>query len=279
MTRESDEGGYALVAAVTAVAAFAYIAFQVLAANMGAIAGVQGKAEQARLAAAADGGIYLAIHALASDDRAERWGIDGRPRHVSFEDMDLTIVVEDERGKAPLQGLNDAQARALFQGAGASVDKVDALVGELRDWQAQDDTPGAAAAPYAPGSPARHGPMRTVGELTALPDMDAATYAQVAPVLTVFFEASGPFEPRNARPLAIAAMSRLGGEGQEQVEGQAAIAAEQADEEISPDDHLMGRPLTIRVTAKARDGAHTGRMAIAELTGDPDRPYWIRYVE
>jgi hypothetical protein len=74
-------------------------------------------------------------------------------------------------------------------------------------------------------------------------------------------------------------MADLGGEDQEQVEQQAAIAAEHADEEISPDDHLLGRTLTVRVTARARDGARTTRMAIVELTANPAQPFWIRYVE
>ncbi len=279
MIRNRRDDGYALVAAVTAVAAFAYIAFQVLAANMGGIASVQGRIEQARLAADADAGIAMAIHGLAIEDRASRWSIDGRARRVAFQDADLTIVVEDERGKAPIAGLTDAQARVLFQGAGAAPDRVDALVAELRDWQTEDDTVDDPNAPPPSGPPARHGPIRTIGELAALPDMDAATYARIAPVLTVFFEESGGFEPRNAKPLAIAAMADLGGEDQQQVEQQAAIAAEHPDEEISPDDHLLGRTLTVRVTARARDGARTTRMAIVELTANPAQPYWIRYVE
>ena len=272
------DSGYALVAAVTAVAAFAYIAFQVLAANMGGIASVQGRIEQARLAAAADAGINLAIHGLAIDDPAQRWSIDGRARHLAFQDTDLTIVVEDERGKAPLAGLTDAQARVLFQGAGAG-DRAESLVAELRDWQTEDDTIVDQNAPPPPGPPVRHGPIRTIGELAALPDMDANTFARVAPVVTVFFEESGGFEPRNAKPLAIAAMSDLGGVDQEQVEQQAAIASQHADEEISVDDHLLGRTLTVRVTARGRDGARTTRMAIVELTANPAQPYWIRYVE
>ena len=76
------ERGYALVAAVAAVAAFAYIAFQVLAASQGGVAIVSGRLQQARLSAAADAGIALAVHNLATSDRTLRWSIDGRPRHV-----------------------------------------------------------------------------------------------------------------------------------------------------------------------------------------------------
>ena len=271
--------GYALVAAVTAVAALAYVAFQVLAADQGGIAIVRGRTQQAQLSAAADAGVYLAIHGLAIDDPADRWAIDGSARKLSYNGADLTIVVEDERGKAPLAGLNDDQARVLFQGAGASGDRLDALVTEYRDWQTELDTNPDPNAPPPAGPPVRHGPFRTVDELASLKDMDPSTFARIAPAVTVFFEQTGGFDPAHAQPLAIAAMSALSGVDAEQIAGQAQIASEHPDEEIVPDDHLIGRTLTVKVTARSADGARTHRKAIVELTGDKTTPYWIRYVE
>jgi hypothetical protein len=269
------------VAAVTAMAAFAYIAFQVLAADRGGLAIVGARIRQARLAAAADAGISLGLHGLAEDNPSNRWSIDGRARHVDFDGVDLAIVAEDERGKAPLAGLNDAQARALFAGAGADGARLDALVAEFRDWQTEDDRvrngPPTAAELAAP--PIRHGPIATVGELAGLKDMDPSLLARIAPVVTVFFEESGPFEPRNAKPLAIAAMSAQSGVDAAAAATQPDINSQNPDEEITPDDHLVGRTITLRVTARDPDGAQTHRMAIVELTGDKARPYWIRYVE
>jgi hypothetical protein len=274
------DGGYALVAAVTAVAAFAYIAFEALALGQGGVALLAGRMEQARLAAAGDGGIAMAIHGLATEDRGDRWSIDGRPRDVDLDDIHLTIVVDDERGKAPLGGLNDSQARALFQGAGASGDRLDALVTEFRQWQTQDTLvpKGPAGPEEAAAPPIRHGPFATVGELSGLRDMDAALLARIAPAVTVFFEESGPFEPKYASPLALATMEAMGGADAQSLAAQSDIVRQAPEEEL-PDDHLVGRTLTIRVTARARDGAHTHRMAIVELTGDKTTPYWVRYVE
>ncbi len=276
------ERGYALVAAVTAVAAFAYIAFEVLAADRGGIAIAAGRAEQARLAAAADAGISLAIHGLAADDRGVRWSIDGRPRRLEFDGVDLTVTVEDERGKAPLSGLNDAQARALFAGAGAAGDRLDALVAEFRDWQSDEaaapDSYDSLLAP-PPGPPVRHGPFRTVGELAALKDMDSVIFARIAPVVTVFFEDNGPFEPSHAQPLAQAAMSADSLENPDQIDNEQQIAGQRPDEELASDVDLTGRPLTIKVVAHGPGGARTHRMAIIEMTGDKAQPYWVRYVE
>lgn len=278
-TRRED--GYGLVAAVTAVAAFAILSFQVVAADRGGIELALGRVQQARLAAAADAGISLAIHGLAADDRGARWSIDGRPRRLEFDGVDLTVTVEDERGKAPLSALSDSQARALFAGAGAGSDRLDALVTEFRAWQTEDNTAPDADSPPSVLAvpPVRHGPFRTVGELAALRDMDPSIFVRIAPAVTVFFEDYGPFEPANASPLAKAAMSGDTLENPDQLDNEAKVDAQRPDEELAADDHLIGRTLTIRVVARDRDGARTHRMEIIEMTGDKAQPYWVRYVE
>jgi general secretion pathway protein K len=281
MVRERDSG-YALVAAVCAITAFSYIAFQVLAANEGGTAIVAGEVEQAKLAAAADAGISLALSGLAADDRGARWSIDGRPHRLEFNGMDLTVTVEDERGKAPLAQLSDNQARALFAGAGASGDKLDALVVEFHDWQADEaagDVLEGAAGSGAADQVVRHGAFRTVGELAALKDMAPTIFARIAPAVTVFFGDSGAFEPDHARPLAKAAMLADDLANPEQLDEAARTDSQRPEEELAPDDHYFGRTLTIHVVARDRDGARTHRMEIVELTGDKATPYWVRYSE
>jgi len=258
VSRDGDRG-YALVAAIAAVAAFACIALQVLAADRGAVATVLARETRARLGAAADAGVMIAIHGLATDDAADRWSIDGRVRHVAFEGVDLTIAIDDERGKAPLAGLDDEQARTLFEGAGASGGRLDALVDEFRARRAR-------------------APFRTIGDLMALPDMDAALLARVAPAVTTFFERNGPFDSTNASPLAISTMRALGGKP-EALAAQSQFANERPDEQIAIDDNLVGRTLTVAVSARDRRGDRGHRTAIVELTGSRNDPFWIRYVE
>jgi hypothetical protein len=278
LRRARREEGYALVAAVTSVLAFAYIAFQVLAADEGGIGAVSARITQAKLSAAADAGIYFAVHALANPDRGARWSLDGRPHDLDYAGDAVTIVLEDERGKAPLSGLNDSQARALFAGGGATGERLDALVTEFHSWQTEDEA--TADAPVAAsGQPVRHGSFRTVGELIDLKDMDPALLARIAPAVTTFFEETGPFTPEHATPLAVAAMNAdiEEAEGSDQQGG--LTPTSQTAEELGPDDNLQGHTVTVRVTARDHSGARTHRMAIVELTGDPQRPFWVRYVE
>jgi general secretion pathway protein K len=291
----SRETGVALVAAVAAIGAFAFISYEVLAADRGVISGVSARVEQARLAAAADAGMMMAVHGVGQEDASQRWAINGRPREVTFRGVDLVITVQDERGKAPLDGLNPAQSRALFQGAGADGDKLDALVDELRDFQSADDDDTTTAPP--PQTDAqdlsaaiqRRGGFRTVGDLMVLKDMDSATYARIAPAVTVFFEESGPFERGHASPLAAATMRASEDESPEEEELDQSTDDAKPAESIE-DENLTGRTLTINVVARGPNGANTHRMAIIELTGSeskdlpqrtgkPSAPYWIRYVE
>ncbi len=281
--RQRDRG-YALVAAVTAVAAFAYIAFQVLAAGRGQIAGVGARVEQAKLQAAADAGMMIAIHALGDPDPSRHGPLDGTFRRGDFDGTALAIAVQDERGKVPLDGVNATQSRALFENAGASGPRVDALVAELTDFQFGDqDSDSDIPAPPVPPSPygqVRHGGFRTVGDLMALKDMDAALFARIAPAVTVFFEESGPFQPNNAGELARTTMTAEE-EATPDLFAQENAAAEQSGDEPPPpeDLDLIGRTLTVSVVAADRRGARAHRTAIVELTGDSRQPYWVRYQE
>jgi len=83
-----------------AVAAFAYVSFQVLAANEGALSETSAAADRARLIAAADAAVLIAIHGLSEDDPSARWGARGEPRHLDFNGVDLTVSVEDEHWRA-----------------------------------------------------------------------------------------------------------------------------------------------------------------------------------
>jgi general secretion pathway protein K len=276
-----EDGGYALLAAILAVMAFAYMAYEVLAADRGAIAAVSGRLTQARLTAAADAGMAMAVHGLAADDLNARWSNDGRTRQLEFDGIDLTISVEDERGKAPLSGMDNTQARALFAGAGATGDQLDHLVAEFRDWQSDPaagvDMSGLVL-PTPDGRPVRHGPFRTVDEMASLQDMTPQIFARVAPVTTAFFEETGGFDVDHAAPLAKSAMSAVTVESPDESGSETQTADDQPAEELQSRS-LVGDPMTIRVVARDRSGGRAERMEIVELTGDPTTPFWVRYTQ
>ena len=53
-----------MIAAIVSVAAFGFIAYQLIAQDRGVLAEVRGESEQAKLTAACNAGLYMAIHGL-----------------------------------------------------------------------------------------------------------------------------------------------------------------------------------------------------------------------
>ena len=134
------ERGYAMIAAIMGVAAFGYIAFELLAQDRGVLAEVRGEEEQAQLTAACNAGLYMAISGLGTSDLTQRWGIDGRSRVVTFGNVTLVVTVEDERGKIPLNGIIEEEVREMFTAAGASGQQLDILSDSFEDWADSDST-------------------------------------------------------------------------------------------------------------------------------------------
>jgi general secretion pathway protein K len=277
------EGGYAMIVAVAGVAAFGFISFETLASHRGVIASVRGQLENAQLKAAADAGLASAIYGLSLPDFSQRWSIDGRARTVRFADTMLTIVVEDEHGKIPINRLNEDEERNLFIAAGVQGPRLDQLVDCFEDWTDDDDDPrpnGAEAPAYVSlGIKPRNSALESVGELAMIKGMDIDLYNKIAPSLTVFFGESGSFSVETAQPLALAVMSGSKIDAADVIEREREIAGERPvlDTQSAP-RNLAGRPLTVRVTARDSEGGTFQRSTIIELTGVKS-PYWVRFVD
>jgi general secretion pathway protein K len=271
-----------MIAAIVGVAAFGFVAFQMIAQNRGVLAEVRAEAEQAKLEAACDAGLYMAIAGLAVTDVTQRWGIDGRARVVPFGDTTLTITVEDERGKIPLNGIIEEEVHDIFADAGAVGAQLATIVQAYEDWEDTDSTPrpgGAEAAEYAPlGYKPRNGSFRTVGELRMLKGMDDRIYQRVSPAVTTFFGESGGFSESTAQPLALEVLGEVAPNSPEIIERIRELSGQAPVPQTLLKASLVARTLTVRV--EARKGAtYLKRTAIFELTNNPRDPYWIRYLD
>jgi general secretion pathway protein K len=271
-----------MIAAIIGIAAFGFIAFELLAQNRGVLAEVRGEAERAKLTAACNAGLAVAIAGLGTNDVNQRWGIDGRPRIAQFNGIGLTITIEDERGKIPINGIIEEEARQLFTSAGVSGSRLDTLTDSFEDWEDTDNSarPNGAEAPaYAQfGYKPRNGGYRTVSELRMIRGMDDALYAQVAPSLTVFFGESGGFSESTSQVLALQVLGEVAPNSPEVIARQAQLSGAAPVPQTLQKANLTGRTLTVRVEARA-NGAYLKRTAIVELTGNAADPYWFRYLD
>ena len=281
--KPAGDQGYAIVAAVGALAVFAAIAYAILASDRGEVAALQGQYAQARLEAAADAGLTKAIEGLAATDPTRRWPIDGRVEALNFEGVKLAITVEDERGKVPLTELPTDQIRRLFKGAGAQGQQLDALVAAYEDLVDGDADPKRHAAQLAlyraRGIQPKSGVPATVDALAQLNGMDPAVFARLRPVMTPFFGVSGPFDPRTASPLAIAVLTEGGENSPEALERQRELSGERTALEISTEKTMAGHAVTVVVRAEDSQGGRLLRRTVVEFTGASAPAFYIRQIQ
>jgi general secretion pathway protein K len=276
------EEGYAIVAAVAALAVFATLAYGVLAADRGAIDELAGQYRQARLDAAAQAGFAEAVAGLAVDDPAQRWPIDGSARTTAFEGARLTIRVEDERGKIALSDLTEPQVRRLFAAAGASGDRLDTLADSFQDWLEDGETArpnGAKADFYKPfGIHPRYGAPATLDELARIRGMDAKLLARIRPALTIHFGASGSFDRDTATPLAIAVhdAGETGDTGEDaEADQEPDIETQHTALQIPRETSLAGRSLTVDVQVRDAHGGFLERRTVLTMTGQGAPAYYV----
>lgn len=273
------EEGYALVAAVASIALFAAMALSVISVARTGIADAGAEQSQLQANAAVDAGVAMALSRLLSDDPAERWSIDGHQYRFAFGEAQIRVQVQDERGKVPLSELTEPVATRLLEAVGLSGDHLLIARDSLLDWtdDDRDARPFGAEAPYyqAAGIVPPNGSLASIGELRIIRGFDAETVERIGQVATTY-ALPGYFDVRHASPAAIAIM--------EGSEGKAAIAsiarAREAQGQrtaIAFTDavSLVGRPLTVSVSATLPEGVGATRRIVVQLTGIEAAPYAI----
>ena len=277
---KAGEQGYALIAAVVSIILFALMALAVINSMRGPTLMVAAEADRARLTAAADAGVSLAVQGLLIRDPVQRWKIDGRPRTEAFGDVTLDIRIEDERGKIALNLINEQQVERMFAAFGLQGIELEAARDSFMDWRDGDFDIRPRGAEFEAYSDRQIKPrneeLRTLGELALIEGVGPELAKRIIPYATVNF-GSGSFDPRYSTPIAIrvsadddsdADLAELRGllrPGQEI----RTVGGEQTDS-------LIGRPLTIRVTARSGSEAQAQANVIVELTGSQIRPYVVR---
>ena len=281
MTPRSREQGYALIVAIMSMILFALMALTMINATRGTVITASAEIDRARLSAAADAGLALALQGLLTRDPAQRWSISGVPRQVAFEGTLLTIAIEDERGKIALNVINKAQVEIMFQSFGLSGGEREEAVDGFLDWRDEDFTPrlrGAEDEAYAQNRiRPRNGALKSIGELALIKGIGPALATRIAPFATVNFGTNGDFDPRYSTPIAIRVS-----EDSDAASGAAELALGRAIKgdvvaiDLGSAPSLIGRPLTIKIEASRGARAKLRRQVIVELTGAPSRPFVIR---
>jgi general secretion pathway protein K len=267
------------VVAVASLAVLALLALTIIAATRGSTRSARAELDRARLTAAADAGIALAVQGLAQPSAARRWQPDGQVRSLQFGGAQLDIRIEQELAKVPINNLNDAQVETLFAQFGLQGAELEEARDAFLDWRDGDDEArlrGAERDEYAArGIRPRNGALRSNMELAVIPAIGPALALRMDPYVTVFSPAEGRFAAAAASPLARRVMADRVFE--DRFEGAAVVQGGLEDDETARvDDGVTGRPLRVVVTARGGDGSAARRNVVIELTGNPARPYVVR---
>lgn len=277
--RSRAEQGSTLVAVVASLLVFSLLALGVTEAMRGTVVAGAAEVEAARAAAAADAGLTLAIHNLVSATPERRWPIDGRIIAARFDDAELAIRLIDERGKIPLNLIEEDQLTTLLEAKGLEGQRLRVARDSFLDWRDDDEEVrlnGAENDYYARSDVLpRNGPLLSVGELGRIRGFDPALVERLRPDVTVNF-GSGPFDTRFARALAIGVMYGGGADSPAAIERAREAEGQRTALAIDGDVILLGRPITIEVVARLPTGARAVRRLIVELTGADTRPYVVR---
>ena len=271
------ERGYARVAAVAGIAVMAIMAMTIATFTQAKIATLEAENSQARLSAAADAGVLIAVNGLLRKTTGNTWPIDGTLRRGSFSGVPLDIVVEDERGKIMLNRIDEENVNWLLESMGLSGDQLAIARDSFLDWVDNDDEPrdfGAEQEWYAASrrKPPNAG-MLSVDELAEIRGWTPQMVARIAPIATVD-SGEFPFEAGTATPLAIKVMTDGEDNSLAILERQREMNGQKVALEFSDPKRLVNRALTIKVVAKGSGGARATRRALVFLTGKPSRPYY-----
>lgn len=278
MTRRRGEGGYAIVAAVASIGAFAAIALLTLSQAQVLLADTDAEAGRLQAVSSAEAGLAIAIRHLLAEPE-DRWSIDGRTHVLRYGDARLRIRIEDERGKVPLNMLNEALATRLLEHEGLDGERMLIARDSLLDWLDGDDDrrPFGAEEPFYRASGIRppNNFIASIDELGAVRGFDAALVERLRPLVSASVPVAA-FDPRYAHPEALAVMQATGASSPLAIDRARELDGQRTAIEFTQGIDLTGRALTISVEATLPDHARAVRRAVVELTGQAASPYRIQ---
>lgn len=138
-------------------------------------------------------GLEYALSRLQPDPLRPAWQADGRLYRWQFDGRAVELRIVAETAKVDLNLAERPLLEGLLRALAVEPARATQLAGAMVDWRDRDEllqpAGGAESADYAAaGLPygAKNAPFESTGELQRVLGMDAALYAQLAPLVTVF---------------------------------------------------------------------------------------------
>ncbi|MEO0033665.1 MAG: hypothetical protein RIS94_3423 [Pseudomonadota bacterium] len=271
-----------MVAAVAAIGLMAALAAMLVQSTASRIATTEGEVQQARLSAAADAGLHIALSGLLRDDPAHKWPIDGRTERRTFAGVPIDIRVEDERGKVMLNRIDEENIGWLLESMGLEGNRLAIARDSFMDWIDQDDDArenGAESEYYIPrGVVARNDAPQSVEELAEIRGFDPALVARIARVATID-STQGAFDPHYADPIAIRAMTDGQDDSPDILERRREMGGQRLAIAFSDAEAWKNRAVMIHAVAFGPGDARAERRMVVEVTGAKSPRAIVRWTD
>lgn len=272
--------GYVMVAAVGAIAIIAAAAATLTTVSVSQIDTLDAEATRARLTAAADAGILVAITGLSEKGANRLWTLDGEEHDLSFDGVPIKVHVEDERGKLVFQHMDEENMGWLLDALGVPEPQRSIARDSYGDWIDEDDDTrenGAESDYYGPRG------LRPAGTLIASVD-ELGDIRGFTPELVARIRAYGSadttdyFDETHASPLAIQVMTDGDADSPDVISRRRELSGQRTAISLDMAD-LKNHPVSIIASARLAGGQTVTRRAVVIIAPPGRRPYTIKYIE
>jgi general secretion pathway protein K len=243
---------------------------------------VRNSISRAKAQAAADAGVFRAIHDLYRQSVPDVWKRDGTPHDWAFEGVPVRIAIRDESARIDINTANDSLLRGLLVSVGLRDDEAAALLDAILDWRdgdslkrlngAEEGDYTAAGLSYRPAN----SPFQAIEELQLVLGMRPEIYSRVAPSITVFSRLPGINTTLASREVLLAVPGTTSESVDQYIARREEARAQGAPLPVMPEAGALGAGqsmvATIRSDARLDDGTVFNREAVALLRPVMRRP-------
>jgi general secretion pathway protein K len=194
MRRDTQSGkrGFALVSVLWGLVVVSLIAGSMLQLRKSSTYAERDAHKRAELEMVVQAGINRAILGLTDIRADKRWRVDGVPTSFSFNEIPVTLIVQDELGKIDINAADRDTFVRLFQSVGVTQELTATLADRVLDWRSSnglthlngstDEDYKASGAKYLP----RHKAFQSVDELQMVMGITPDMFQRLRPALTVY---------------------------------------------------------------------------------------------
>jgi len=242
-----------------------------------------------------DAAVARAILALDDSRTDQRWRVDSYPYSFTYDNIPMTVTIQDEDGKFDLNEADDDTLEPLFQSVGMDAKTAAVISDRIVEWRPEltsDDAHtlhGGSDADYAaaglPWRP-RHADFQSVAELNLVLGMTPALFARVRSAVTVYSRNDSPDEdvaPQNVLNALYPGNSTQVQKIMAQHSGSVQAGLHTAPKTQGSAIIDSGSDLTSKVFEIDVDASymqrHETRRVVVLMTGGGSKPYLVQHWE